>query len=231
MNSNNILQKLQNITKYLSIASLGIGVFNTISNQTTIQSLRDNLDQERRRSFDLTSQVNNIVNKENLNQNIEINNSKLEVLTNKVNKIIENNLYENTSLSEINNSMKEINNELVEIINKIDDSLNNEFIGLEIFNHLQSYYIKLNYFQSFALAHLSGFMFISLSLISLISLYFGDYLIERFNIEDRYPRIFKFVKLRRKFQRFYLILDLSIIFIILILLSILNIMLFANFTF
>lgn len=88
MNSNNIIAKLQNITKFLSLASLSLGVFNTINNQTTLKSLRDDLDKERKKSFDLTSQVNNLVNKETLNKNLEINNDKLDTINNKINKMI-----------------------------------------------------------------------------------------------------------------------------------------------
>jgi hypothetical protein len=61
-------------------------------------------------------------------------------------------------------------------------------------------------------------------------MYFGDYLIEKFNISTKYPRIHKYIQLRRKFQRYYLILDLTIIFIMLIILALLNILLFAKFT-
>jgi hypothetical protein len=43
MNTNNIFQKLQTITKHLSIAGFSLGLYNTITNQTTINSLRTTL--------------------------------------------------------------------------------------------------------------------------------------------------------------------------------------------
>nr|UHB41843.1 hypothetical protein [Butyriboletus roseoflavus] len=159
MNSNNIIAKLQNLTKYLSIASLGLGIFNTISNQTTLQTLRTDLEQERKISFDLTSKINNLANKDNLNQNIEINNTKLDLLTNKINNIIEYKLSDETSLTEIKKSMNEINNDLVEIINKIDDSINNNFIGLDIINQLQTYYNKIKLFPVFCFNSFKCFYF------------------------------------------------------------------------
>jgi hypothetical protein len=127
--------------------------------------------------------------------------------------------------------MKDINSELLELFNKIDDCIKNSLINLDVFNQLQTYINSLNVFQTLALSHLFAIILILILLIDLMSIYFSDYLLERFNIKDKYPKIYKFIQLRRKFQRFYLILDLTIIFIILIILSILNIMLFANFTF
>jgi hypothetical protein len=126
--------------------------------------------------------------------------------------------------------MKDINSELLELFNKIDDCVKNNLIDLDIFNKMQTYINSLNYFQSLALSHLFAIILILILLIDLMSIYFSDYLLERFNIEDKYPRIYKLLKLRRKFQRFYLIKDLIIIIIALIALTYLNIMLFINFT-
>lgn len=130
--------------------------------------------------------------------------------------------------------MKDINNDLENIINKIDESLKSSIIDLDImkiFNDMQEFYSTLNYFQCLALSHLSAIIFIFLSLTSLVGLYFGDYLIEKFNIKDTYPRIYKFIQLRRKFQMFYLIKDLVIIFITLVALTYINVQLFLMFTF
>jgi hypothetical protein len=240
MNTNNIFQKLQTITKYLSIASFSLGLFNTTTNFTTINSLRTILEEEKIKNTNLIAKLNETVNKnindnkieELLTNNIEINNNKLEKLNSKIDEMIKNNSSDNfVSVSEIDNSIKEINKELVQIINKIDETLNNNnFIGTDIFNILQSHYASFNFFQSLAITHLSAIIFIILSLISLISMYFGDYLIEKFNISNKYPRIHKYIQLRRKFQRYYLILDLTIIFVMLIILAILNIILFVKFT-
>ncbi len=241
MNTNTIFQKLQTITKYLSIASFSLAIFNSVTNLNTINSLRNNLESEKEKNSKLITELNDLVNKninDNkiesiLNKNIEINqinNTKLDKLNSQINNIIENKTYDTNSITEVNNSIKEINTELSQIISKIDDSLNNNFIGTDIINILQSHYSNLNYFQNIAIAHLSAIVFIFLSVISLVSIYFGDYLLNKYNIKSKYPRIHKFIQLRRKFQRFYLILDLTIIFIMLIILAISNIILFAKFT-
>lgn len=47
--------------------------------------------------------------------------------------------------------------------------------------------------------------------ISILSIIYGNYLIDRFNIEGKYPRIYKLLSLRIKYQRYYILLNLSII--------------------
>nr|YP_010697825.1 hypothetical protein P1S03_mgp20 [Porodaedalea chrysoloma]WCF76786.1 hypothetical protein [Porodaedalea chrysoloma] len=54
-------------------------------------------------------------------------------------------------------------------------------------------------------------------LISIVFIFYGDYLIKRFDLENKYPTIYKIVSLRVKYQRYYLIMNMSLIFIILLL--------------
>ena len=49
------------------------------------------------------------------------------------------------------------------------------------------------------------------SLISIIFIFYGDYLIKKYQIEVKYPRLAKIISLRRKFQKYYLIIDSLII--------------------
>ena len=60
----------------------------------------------------------------------------------------------------------------------------------------------------------SGLLLNSLILsytINIIFILYGDYLIKNFNLESRYPKLSKFIQLRRKLQSYYL--KLSIIWI------------------
>lgn len=41
------------------------------------------------------------------------------------------------------------------------------------------------------------------SVLTLIYIFYGDYLIKRFNLETRYPNLAKIISLRRKFQSYY----------------------------
>ena len=47
------------------------------------------------------------------------------------------------------------------------------------------------------------------NLISIGFIFFGNYLLKKFNIENKYPSLKKIIELRLKFQQFYLILNLS----------------------
>jgi hypothetical protein len=49
-------------------------------------------------------------------------------------------------------------------------------------------------------------------LISIVFIFYGDILIEKYKLEEKYPRLATIIRLRRKFQRYYLLL--SILFIL-----------------
>jgi uncharacterized protein YybS (DUF2232 family) len=61
------------------------------------------------------------------------------------------------------------------------------------------------------------FFLIFLSLVSLFSIIFGEYLLIKFNIKINYPKIFKYIQIRRKFQRYYIIVESLIIMTIILL--------------
>lgn len=61
MNPNNITQIFQKVLKNLSFVSLGVGVFNTINNLTTINKLRDNLEIEKEVNNNLSAKIRNLV--------------------------------------------------------------------------------------------------------------------------------------------------------------------------
>ena len=80
---------------------------------------------------------------------------------------------------------------------------------------------QLDFQHLWALCHVLSSIFIFLCLLSVISVLFGDYLLKYFNIENKYPRLGRYIKIRRMYQQFYLILNiilyaLGIIFFILL---------------
>jgi len=233
----NMQQLLQNIGKNLSFLGIGLGVFNTVNNLITNKTIKDKLEVEKIKNSQLIERVNNLIKDNESNTKLENiirksfdnNESKIEILNNKVNQLIETKAIDENTIIEVNNTVKDINNDLVEVINQIDETLRSNIIDTDIINSTISYINNLNFFQTLAFTHLSAVIFIFLSLNSLIAIYFGDYLINRFNIEDKYPRIYKFIQLRRKFQVYFLIKDLTIIYITLILLAFINVILFLSF--
>jgi len=230
----NINQIFQKVIKNLSIVGVSLSIFNTYSNQITVQSLRDDLDIDKNKNHQLSMKINNLVSDNETNDKIEvvlrksleIQENKMELLNNKINTIIDNKLFDETTMIEVNNTVKGVNNELLELFIKIEDCVKNKLIDLNIFNELQNYINNLNYFQTLALSHIFAIILIFILLIDLMSIYFSDYLLQKFNIKNKYPKICKLLEIRRKFRLFYLIKDLLIIIIILIALFILNIMLF-----
>ena len=52
------------------------------------------------------------------------------------------------------------------------------------------------------------------AIISIIFIFYGDYLIKKYNLESKYPKLATFIKYRRQFQKYYLISSCLTIFII-----------------
>lgn len=72
---------------------------------------------------------------------------------------------------------------------------------------LQAYYDfldTLSLLEESALLHILIFIFLLLCLFSIFSVFFGNEIIKYFKLEERYPKLELFFKLRTKFQRYYL---------------------------
>jgi len=58
-----------------------------------------------------------------------------------------------------------------------------------------------------------GFLLLNYALfncfITLVFILYGNYLIEKFDLESRYPKLVTWINLRKKFQRYFLIFSLS----------------------
>jgi len=68
--------------------------------------------------------------------------------------------------------------------------------------------------QYVPLINILGLTIILFSFISIATVIFTDYLIKYFTIESKYPKIAKFVQLRRKFQWFFLKLNFNSILLV-----------------
>ena len=47
-----------------------------------------------------------------------------------------------------------------------------------------------------------GLIFIFSCLISVVSIFYGDFLIKYFNLEEKFPKIAKFIQLKKKISKF-----------------------------
>jgi len=118
------------------------------------------------------------------------------------------------SLEKANSTLKEIlevvkpsinsPNELT-IIEKITDIINQitNFFD-NVLENIKVLVSTLNIEQLIAFINACGQVFIFSCLISVGATLYSDYLLTYFKLETKYPRVAKYIELRRKFQRYYL---------------------------
>lgn len=118
---------------------------------------------------------------------------------------------ENQALSENTASLVE---QIIDLINS-DGSLDNftSQLGL-IINKYKDFLSFLTVEQHSPLINLLGLIIILSCLISIGTIFYSDYLIKYLAIESKFPRIAKFIALRRKFQWYYFNLALLLMLVI-----------------
>lgn len=85
-----------------------------------------------------------------------------------------------------------------------------------IFSFDFNYQDFINSLDPIEMLAFSGLLLNSLvlnSTISIILILYGEYLIKRFNLENRFPKIAKFIQIRSKLQNFFLKVNIFWIFI------------------
>ena len=87
-----------------------------------------------------------------------------------------------------------------------------------IFNNFNN----LSFEQNLYLLHLSASIAILLCLFTIISIIYTNQLIDYFKIELRYPKLAKYLLLRKKLQNYYLLLNVIIILIMCIIIIYIN---------
>nr|YP_010137133.1 hypothetical protein KYW48_mgp10 [Tylopilus plumbeoviolaceoides]QWM97172.1 hypothetical protein [Tylopilus plumbeoviolaceoides] len=223
--------KLQNIFKYLALANFSMATYNLVINQTKNNELTKSLELERDKINNELKELINNNNSKKINdvlENVEITENKIEEIRRSLDEVIKTSDNKSESitsqLENLDNKIKILNNDLYEIFKKVENYINSEenYINFNIINEFYSYIENLNIIQNIAFMNISAIIFIFFSLISLLTIFFGEYLINKFNIENKYPKIYKFIKIRRIFQTYYIIIDSIIIIIIIIILLIVN---------
>lgn len=119
-----------------------------------------------------------------------------------------------------------VNREAHEAVKALVDSLNGKSNLVSNFN-LDSFYDYLNslgLLETSALYHIIALALICLISFNILSAVLGNEIIKYFNLEERYPKLASFFKIRLKFQRYYLILNFSLIYFICIASILINIL-------
>lgn len=99
-----------------------------------------------------------------------------------------------------------------DIVSEIDDS--NQILKREAsiginFTDFWDYIDALGPMEKIAFSFLLLNQIIISSVISIIYIFYGDYLLKKFNIEQKYPKLAKVIELRRKFQSYYLLISIG----------------------
>jgi len=74
-----------------------------------------------------------------------------------------------------------------------------------------------------AVVHISGSLFLLFSIFTIISILFGNTIIEKYNLEKRFPKLAKLFQLRKKATKYSLILNFSLIILVLLIIISLNV--------
>ena len=121
-------------------------------------------------------------------------------------------LRESKELEDFKKRLVESN--LLELELELEDNINKSSI-LDV-----DWFKGLNVLQQIGLSFLIFKGIILSCLTSIIFIFFGDYLLNKYDIEVRFPKLAKIIKLRRKFSNYYLIYNVGIIALIAIIESI-----------
>jgi hypothetical protein len=137
--------------------------------------------------------------------------------------------YHNGNLEE---SIFSSNLKLEELKNMLDEIFSsgskNKFFGDNVIDNFQIYLSSLPIEKVGALGHILISVAILFSLITIITIFYGDSLIKYYNLEVKYPRLARFIQLRRKFQQYYFLLNIIIIILALLLIIYVNLIVFIN---
>jgi len=127
---------------------------------------------------------------------------------------------------EINSSNKKLE-ELNIYIQDLFKSKDN-FDGMNIFTDFQNYLSSLSNEKIGALGHILISIAIFYSILSIVFIFYGEVLIRYYNLEENYPKLARFIELRRKFQHYYFIFNISLISLSLLLIIYVNYLVFIN---
>lgn len=135
------------------------------------------------------------------------------------------------SVSKILNNANDIQNFIVEYFssNSTDGGVKN-FIGGSNFNleSLSAYLDSLSLLQESALLHICILITILIVLINIFAALFANEILNYFDLENKYPSISGFLKLRAKLQKYYLTWNILLLLIIILATICIDILVFVT---
>ena len=106
------------------------------------------------------------------------------------------------------------------------DKLNKNFIDdnsiLKLYKDFQEYLSTLSTVQICLLFNIIGIIFVTFCLITIFLSFYGNFFMDKFSLEERFPKLARFIRLRRTFLHFYILTNLLYITIVLIFMMYIN---------
>lgn len=96
----------------------------------------------------------------------------------------------------------------------------------DFINEFKDWLNTITYEQNIAVINLFGISLIMFTVVSIVSIFYGNSLLDYLKLEERYPKIAKFIILRRKFQQYYLLINVLIITVVSIIMFVMNLTVF-----
>jgi hypothetical protein len=190
--------KFSNILPVVTLTSFNLAIYNTI-NSVKSRQIKDELIKERMKNKELQD--------------------KIDMLTSQKMENIEN----------VNNQNKVLLDNIKEIVNPKSNDSSSNFTDLSnYFDSLQQFINSLNFEQTLAILHITGSVFILISLFSITTILYGNYFIEYFELEIKYPKLAKLIRIRRKVKKIELIITSILIIYVLLATIYVNIFILLN---
>jgi len=230
LNQKNVTRIFQGIT----LTSFGIGVTNFIRSKNG-QYYTDKINELNRELVIARGERDMLADKlseENIEANMKLLtkiDEKITIMNNNLNSFI--NRYQGNqfdSETKFSDGITNLSNEAQSVTKAAKeawDQVNkNNILDLEwLTKSLNEFYSQLGLGETLAAVNLSGCLVVIVSMISIIIVLYSDTLIEKYKIVERYPRLTNIIEIRRKFQKYYLIWDISVILGVVIIMASLNI--------
>lgn len=184
----------------------------------------------------LSEQVTGLteLQRKSMDSNIEFINSAEKVI--EVAKNVEESAKYITENGATKESVGKLNNDtniLIDAVNNLKDIFSGKSGGNSSSFVLESYKDYINFLDSLTLlqesafVHMLFFTYIIMTLFSLIAVFFGNELIKYFDLENKKTYLSRFLKLRAKYQRYYLLWNFFMLFLVCIVGIFLNILAFT----
>jgi len=98
-------------------------------------------------------------------------------------------------------------NEIIEFLEKTKDKFMDDNPIFNLVNDFNEYLASLSAMEICLTINISSCVFILTCIISILFAISGNYLIEKFSLEQKFTKLSKIIQLRVKFQRYYIIIN------------------------